>query len=178
MSSTPTPPLLVHDTLLRVLRVARFDGLSVLMVAGLFALLAAGAGDVRGALIGITVALAGALELHGTAMLQHGDARGISWLVGSQTFLLLTLLSYCAWQLTHLELEPLRLAFQSSLRIPLMKQLWAANQELGVTEETFLRQIHTTTYVCLAMATLIYQGGMTVYYLRRREAVMRALADE
>lgn len=158
-----------------MLRVARFDGLSVLLVAGGCALVSAGAGNVQGALIGVTVALAGALELHGVSLLQHGDARGIDWLVGSQIFLLVTLLGYCGWQLTHVELEPLRVAFHSSLRMPLMQQLWAANQELGMTEDTFLRQMNTMTYACLAVATLIYQTGMAVYYLRRREPVTRAL---
>jgi hypothetical protein len=178
MPSLSTPPLLVRETLLRVLRVARFDGLSVLLVAGLFALLAAGAGDVQGALIGVTVALAGAIELHGVSLLQHGDARGLDWLVGSQVFLLVVLLGYCGWRLTHVELEPLRAAFHSSLRMPLMQQMWAANRELGLTEETFLQQIHTMTYASLAIATLIYQGGMTLYYQRRREPVTRALEAE
>lgn len=180
MSSTPTPPLLVHETLRRVLRVARLDGLSILLVAGLVALLAAGAGDRQGALIGVIVALAGVLELHGASLLQSGDARGMEWLIRSQIFLLGILLAYCGWQLGHVELERLRASFHTSLQMPLMQQLWAAirEQDPSMTEDRFLRQMNTTTYVALAAATLTYQTSMAVYYFRRREPVARALADE
>lgn len=174
----PTPPLLPGETFARVLRIARFDGLSVLGFAGFYALLAAAAGDIRGAIVGVVIAGGGAIELHGVALLRHGTARGVDWLVASQIFLLIALLGYCAFRLTHLEMEPLRAAFQSALQSPLMQKLWAANQEAGRTEEEFLRQVYSTTYVCLAIAAVAYQGGMTAYYLRRREPVTRALAGE
>ena len=54
------PPLLPAETLVRVLRLAKFDGLSVLLIAGVFALLAATAGDFSGALVGLLAAGAGA----------------------------------------------------------------------------------------------------------------------
>jgi hypothetical protein len=174
---TRQPPLLPGEILARVMRTARLDGISVLAVAGVAALLAASAKDVQGAAIGVTVALAGALELHGVAMLQHRDARGVAWLVRSQLFLLTVLMAYCAWHLTRVDLEPLRTAFHSSLRLPLMKEVWAMNQELGMTEQLFLQQANTLLYVSLAIATLIYQGGMTLYYQRRRDSVTRALAE-
>jgi len=50
------PPLLPEETLLRVLRVARLDGLSVLVIAGVFALISALAGDGVGAVVGLLVA--------------------------------------------------------------------------------------------------------------------------
>jgi hypothetical protein len=174
---TPAPPLLPGETLARVLRIARMDGLSVLGVAGLFALLAAGSKDVQGAAIGVTVALAGALELHGAAMLRHRDVRGVDWLVRSQMFLLVVLMAYCAWHLTRVDLEPLRQVFRSTLRFPLMNDMWAMNQQLGLTEDMFLQQTNTLLYVTLAIATLVYQGGMALYYIRRRDPVIRALAE-
>lgn len=172
------PPLLPQEALARVVRLARLDGLSVLGVAGLFALLAGSVGDLRGALIGLAIAATGAGELHGVAVLRHGEARGINWLVGSQLALLAGMLSYCAFRLTYVDLEPLRLAFQTMLRSPAMQQMWEANQQAGMTEAKFLQQTHTLTYTSLALATLIYQGGMSLYYLRRRDAVTRALAEE
>ncbi|MEO7413553.1 MAG: hypothetical protein ABIZ81_09355 [Opitutaceae bacterium] len=175
---TTTPPLLAHEIYVRVLRIARLDGMSVLGLAGFFALTAAGAGNVQGALVGVLIALAGALELHGASMLRQGDARGIDWLVRSQFYLLLMMLGYCGWRLTRIDLEPLRAAFQIALRSPMMQKSWAANQEMGMTEDQFLQQTYTLTYVLLAIATLIYQGGMALYYLRRRDPVTRALAEE
>jgi hypothetical protein len=175
---TPTPPLLAHETFVRVLRIARMDGLSVLGVAGFFSLLAAGAGETRSAIVGVVVALAGAIELHGASLLQHGDVRGMNWLVRSQIFLLMVLLAYCGWRLTWVDLEPLRTAFHTTLRMPLMQQMWATNQEMGITEDQFLVQSYTLVYLSLAIATLVYQGGMTLYYLRRRDPVTRALAGD
>ena len=55
------PPLLPSETFRRVLRVARFDGLSVLGVSGAFALISAASQDVSGAMIGLLVAAAGAI---------------------------------------------------------------------------------------------------------------------
>ena len=174
-----TPPLLAHETFVRVLRVARFDGLSVLWVAGFFALLAAADGDFRGAVVGLIIAAAGAIELHGVAVLRHGEPRGVSWLVGSQIFLLLAMLGFCALQLTHFDVEPMRAAFERSLRLSFMRQMWEANQQqTGITETQFIRQTYALTYLTLAFVSLIYQGGMATYYLRRREPVTRALADE
>ena len=50
------PPLLPEETLFRVLRLARFNGLSVLGIAGFFAVISAAAQDVPGALVGVLVA--------------------------------------------------------------------------------------------------------------------------
>ena len=71
---TKTPPLLPEETLARVLHIARLDGWSVLGVAGLFALLAASIGDLRGAVVGVIIAGAGAGGLHGVALLRHGSS--------------------------------------------------------------------------------------------------------
>jgi hypothetical protein len=173
-----TPPLLPHETFARILRIARFDGLSVLGVAGIFALLAGAAHDYQGAFIGLAVALAGALELHGCGLLQHGYSRGMSWLIGSHLYLAVALLAYCAWRITHIDLGPLREAFHTALPPSLMQQITASNQELGLTEDQFLQRSYRLTYASLAVATLIYQGSMAVYYFRRRDAVAEALADE
>jgi hypothetical protein len=173
------PPLLhAHDIFVRVLRVARFDGLSILWVAGSLALLTAASGNVQGAVFGCLVAGAGAMELHGVGLLRHGRLDGVSWLIRSQLFLLALMFGYCALRLTHFELEPLRMAFHEMLRFPLMKQGWDLQQSMGMTEEKFLRQAYTRGYVVLALASLVYQGGMAIYYARRRNAVADALAVE
>ena len=57
------PPKLVSEVMRRVMRVARFDGISVLCLAGFFALVSAASGDVSGAAFGLLIAAAGAVEL-------------------------------------------------------------------------------------------------------------------
>ena len=164
------PPLLPEEIFQRVLRVARFDGLSVLVVAGLFALLAAAMGDYVGAIIGVLVAGAGAIELHGVTLLRHGAPRGMRWLIGSQFFLMLSVLAYCALRLAHPELAPMRAAVTDEMKAQLEVIGWSVEQFTGL--------VYRITYVAVAIATVIYQGGMAFYYQRRRGAVTSALAAE
>ena len=164
------PPLLPEETLLRVLRIARLDGLSVLVIAGLFALISALAGDGIGAVVGLLVAGAGAVELHGATLIEHSEPRGMNWLVGSQLFLLATIIGYCALRLVHPALGPLMAAVTDDMKTSLDTAGW--------TPEKFVGFVYNTTYYAVAIVTFFYQGGMALYYLRRREAVARALAPE
>jgi len=164
------PPLLPEETLHRVLRVANLDGLSVMAVAGLLALAAASVGDYNGAGVGLLVAAAGAIELHGAGLLRSGEVRGMKWLVASQPYLLAVLLGYSAIRLWSHDTTELQAVMTSDLRNSL--------EASGFSEEEFLRKFYTTVYVVLAIGTLIFQGGMTLYYVRRRTAVAAALEHE
>jgi hypothetical protein len=164
-----TPPLLPEETLHRVLRVANLDGLSVLAIAGILALAAAAGGDYAGAAIGLLVAAAGAIELHGAGLVRAGETRGMNWVVASQPYLLAVLLGYCALRLTNFDMTMLQGALTDEMRETI--------REAGYRVDQFLRLVYNLTYGTLAVATLIYQGGMTIYYLRRRAAVEAALEE-
>ena len=164
-----TPPLLPEETLHRVLRVANFNGLSVMAISGMLALAAAATGDYRGAAIGLLVAAAGAIELHGAGLLRAGEARGTQWLIASQPYLLVVVLAYCALCLASYDPTALRRAMTSEMR--------ASIAEAGYGEEHF-RMLYVTSYAVLAVGTFIYQGAMTLYYFRRRHAVTAALETE
>lgn len=164
-----TPPLLPEETLHRVLRVANIDGLSVLLIASVLALAAAASGDYRGAAIGLLVAAAGAIELHGAGLVRAGERRGMQWLVASQPYLLLVLLGYCLLRLTNFDISLLRTAMTDDMRETI--------RQAGYTVDAFLRLVYRLTYLTLAFTTVIYQGGMTIYYLRRRGAVEAALEE-
>lgn len=164
------PPLLPEEIYQRVLRLARFDGLSVLVIAGGFALLAASMGDYVGAAIGLLVAGAGAIELHGVTLLRHSEPRGMRWLIGSQFFLMFSVLSYCAVRLVHPELTPLRAAVTDEMRAQL--------EVIGWNVEQFTKLVYRLTYLAVALATIVYQGGMAFYYQRRSAAVGLALTPE
>jgi hypothetical protein len=162
------PPLLPEETLYRVLRLARFNGLSVLVIAGFFSLVSAASHDVPGAIVGVLVAGAGALELHGVSLLRNGYARGTTWLVWSQLYLLAVVLIYVGMRLSHVDIEPLRQAITEEMRESI--------SVAGLSEEQFLRMIYTTSSVVFAVVTFFYQGGMALYYQRRRAAITAALA--
>ena len=164
------PPLLPAETLARVLRLARLDGLSVLLIAGVFALLAAMAGDLSGALIGLLAAGAGAVELHGVSLLEEKEPRGMDWLIGSQLFLLFSILAYCAVRMAHLELPPVPDMF-----VPVID---ASAQQFGMSREEYMTFVQRLGLQTVAVVSFFYQGGLAVYYFRRRDPVTRALADK
>jgi len=52
-----------------------------------------------------------------------------------------------------------------------------AAQQNNITVEQLLIEGMTTLYAMVGAITVLYQGGMTVYYLRRRVAVEIALQE-
>lgn len=164
------PPLLPEEALVRVYRVARIDGTGILAVAAFFACVSAISGDFLGAIAGLLVAGCGALELHGAGLLRQGEERSVTWLVGSQFFLLISILGYCGVRLLSLEIPPI----PEDLRP--MVEMSAA--QAGMTVEEYLHAVYRLGLWLVALLSLIYQGGMMLYYLRRRDGVYRALAKE
>lgn len=164
------PPLLPEETLARVLRLAKLDGTSVLVLGAVFAVMAASGGDARFAIIGLLAAGAGAIELHGAALLRQGEPRGTQWLIASQPLLLVVIYAYCVLRLTHFEMPPIPDRFHDALEL--------SAQQLGLTIEGYFRMVNRLTAQVVAVVATIYQGWMMVYYLRRRRAVARALVTE
>jgi hypothetical protein len=161
------PPLLPEETLARVLRLARGDGMGVLMVATFFALTSAAMGDFWGAVVWLLVAGAGAIELHGGTLLHDAEPRGLNWLIASQLLFLLVVLGFCALRLTHYDLAPIREAMTDEMR--------ASLREANYDEEDFLRLVYTTTYLAMGGVTLLYKSALAFYFFRRRGAVAAAL---
>jgi hypothetical protein len=171
------PPLLPAEIVARLLRVARFDGGSVLVLCGALAIASAWYGDLTGAIIGVLIAGAGAFELHGAGLIKAGEPRGLNWLVASQLYLLGTILSYVGWRLMSYDPAVVRHLLDPMLHTP---DLQAQLAEAGATEADLLatvRTIYFSGFGLVAVGTLFYQGGMALYYHRRRAAVTAALAE-
>ncbi len=163
------PPLLPSEALARVIRLAKFDGYSVLVLGGLFALSSAAVRHFPLTTIGLLAAGAGAVELHGVALLRRGAPRGMAWLIASQPLLIVVLLAYAALRLWWLEIGPL----PDAVRVMFVVHA----ERLQVSTEDFVAGINRVMAVAVALIALIFQGGMLIYYLRRRKAVARALAE-
>jgi hypothetical protein len=164
------PPPLPADTLRRVIKIARLDGMSVIVVSGLCALVAAAMGDLVSAFFGLIVAAAGCGEWHGAKLLRRGEARGLDWLVRSQLYLLSVILIYAMTRMASYDPEYVR-----SLITPEIKQIF---QEAGMSVEDIMplvRRAFYAGYGTLAVVTLIYQGGLALYYRRRAAVVQTAL---
>ena len=159
------PPLLPEEALYRAVKTARMDGTLVLAIAGTLALLSALDKDRVGALVGIIVSAAGAIELHGTSLLRAGFHRGVRWLVGSQLYLLAIVVGWAAYRLGHPDLEPVHKAIiEGNI---LTDQQRDAIKQSGMSLDQFLLAAYRLGYAAVIIATLLYQGGMALYYARR-----------
>ena len=167
------PPLLPDEVLMRVYRLARRDGTSVLIIASVFSLFAAIAGDIAGAMIGLSVAGAGALELQGCHLLREGEPRGVRWLITSQLALMTVILMYCILRLMNFQPELIEQAIS-----PQMRDIFT---EAGYTTEmikSLVQKIYYLTYSLVGIITIIYQGMMARYYHQRTEAITQACTEE
>ena len=161
------PPHLPIETLARVLRLARLDGMGALVIATFFALTAASIGEIAGATVWLLVAGMGAIELHGVALLRAGGKRGLNWLIASQYLLLLVVLVHCGLRFAHYDPTAMRQAMTPEMRSTLAQ----ANYE----EEDFLRMVYVGTYSAIAATMLVYKLCLVRYYHRRRTAIHAAV---
>lgn len=144
----------------------------MLILSGAFAVLAALNRDLTGALAGCFAAGAGAVELHGTHRLEESDPEGVSWLIRAQLLLLGTVLLYASARI--LQFDPAEL---QRILTPEAKKEFVT---LGLSDEQILPMLaqgYRTLYTTVAIVTLLYQGGMALYYHRRRGAIQIALAE-
>lgn len=162
-SVEPTPE---EKTYRRVLFVAGFDGWSVVIVAGLGMLLSLLFGSLNGIFVGLLLIGAGAMELHGRRLLRRRNAAGMRWLVRAQLFLLSVILVYCASRLGSFDAE--------TAMGNLTPDMEAALTEAGLAKADILPLVQTAfvaTYAILALLTLIFQGGLALYYRSRTDRV-------
>jgi len=155
----------------RVLFIAALDGWSVIGAAGLGTLVTLVFGDLGGSFVGLLVAGAGAMELHGRRQLRRRDAGGMRWLVRAQTFLLGVILIYCVSRLGSFDPETAMANLTPDMEVAL--------REAGLTRADIQPLVHATfvaTYATVAALTLIVQGGLTLYYRSRTPRVTAFLA--
>jgi hypothetical protein len=163
------------EILARVTRVARFDGTSVLAVSGSVALLSAACRDVTGATVGLMVAAAGAIELHGVGLLRANNIAGMRWLVSAQVWLMSVILAYVAYRIARPDIEGF---IQFISTAPVGDAFEQAAAQVGKTLREYVLDAFRAFYLAVAVLTVVYQGGMAVYYLKRRGAIQVALEEE
>jgi len=175
------PPPLPSEVLARVLRTSGIDGFSLVFIAGGFGLISSAFADGLGALVGGLAAGAGMIELRGRQKLRAGDVRGITWLVRSQLILLAVILFYVAYQLRNFDPLPLLANIEASLasaQRSLGLEVTSLASSYGLSEKEFSAFIQTATrvaYVAVGFISVLFQGGLAVYYHRRAQAVANAL---
>ncbi len=180
---TPPPPTPAQKTLRRVQTVAYVDGWGVVAVAGLSLLLTLATGQLMGLFVSAFVLLGGVIELRGRRALLRRDPDGVRLLVRAQLIILAVILVYCLRCILSFDTGYLRdqvlpeanQALQAMLGVSLNDLLG----ESGLTTADLVplvRQAFMLTYAAVAVTSLLYQGGLALYYRRRADLVREALA--
>jgi len=163
----PTPQ---EKSLKRVLAISRLNGWSVAVVASLGTIATLLLGDLTGTLVGLLAIGSGVMEIRGHRLVARRQAEGMKWLVRSQLLLLGVLLAYCATRLGSFDAE--------TAMANLTPDMEAVLKEAGLERADILPLVRITylaTYGAVALTCLIYQGGMALYYSRKRDPVTQAL---
>lgn len=163
----PTPQ---DKALKRVLLVSAIDGWSVTVIASLGVLLTLIIGDWLGTGIGLLVLAAGVLELHGRRQIMRRDSDGLKQLVRAQLFLLAVILVYCTSRLGSFDAD--------TAMASLTPDMEALLKEAGLERADILPLVRITffaTYGGVALLSLLFQGGLILYYRRKTRLVTEAL---
>ncbi len=162
-----TPKEILH----RVMRTARLNGWSIAIFAGLCALVSLASGDVVGGVIGLIVAAGGVVEIRGLGKLRQHDADGgMTLLIRSQWIVLGSIWAYTLGQLAGFDPQTAMGQLTPDMK-SILDQAGLSNEELM----RLLRIIFYSMYATVLLVTLIYQGGLALYYSRRRATVREAL---
>lgn len=163
----PTPQ---DKALKRVLLVSAIDGWSVTVIASLGVLLTLIIGDWLGTGIGLLVLAAGGLELRGRRQIMRRDSDGLKQLVRAQLFLLAVILVYCTGRLGSFDAD--------TAMANLTPDMEALLKEAGLERADILPLVRITffaTYGGVALLSLLFQGGLILYYRRKTRLVTEAL---
>lgn len=159
----------------RVLSLARGDGWSIVSVAGLGGLYSLTQGAWLEAATALLVVAAGAGELHGRRRLLAGERRGLSWLIAAQLSLLGLIWLYAWWRWTHFDAAVFWERLPAPARAEIDRQLLAGGLEPELDRPLLLALMNGMACALLAFLTLLYQGGMALYYALQRRYVAEAL---
>lgn len=154
-----------------MLRTAKLNGLSIVIIAGICALGSLAFGDWVGAGYGVLVVAGGWLELSGRKQLLRGNADGMRRLVRSQMVVLSVILIYAVSRIGSFDLDTALGGMTAEMRT----ELTQSGVDLN-SLQPMVRLMFYALYIGVIVGSVIYQGGMALYYQRRTEAVKRALA--
>jgi len=174
----PRPP---DQVLRRVLAVSRLNGWSVALFAGLCALGALPFGDLVSFAVGALVAVGGVMEIRGNHQLRRRDPDGMRLLVRSQLFVLGVIWVYAVPRLLSFDATYVQDQVIPNLRDNLAAVGMSMDeflQEVGLDEKQIVPLVHRVflaLYGSVMLATLVYQGGLALFYRHRAAAVEAAL---
>ena len=162
-----TPP---EKTLKRILLITAIDGWSIIVLASLGVLLTFILGDWVGSCVGLLVLAAGVMEIRGRRRLTQRDASGMQQMVRAQLFLLAVILVYCASRLGSFDADTALASLTPDMEAMLKEAGLARADILPIVRTAFI-----ATYGLVAFLSLLFQGGLILYYRRKTRLVTEAL---
>ena len=149
----------------KIMRISAINAWSVTIIAGAFTLLSLVGLSIAGVVVGAAVTAAGFMEMHGQKSLQSDPSQARQWMVGSQVWLMSCVLGYCGWRLLMLDPSNPFAVFGEEAG-----QLMQLIDIMGITSaelERLFIQAYRITYGLIAALTVLFQGGLALYYRSR-----------
>jgi hypothetical protein len=156
----------------RLLAIARFDAISLIVVAGPAALVALVLREWPSAAVGVAVALCGWLEWLGQRQLSRSHRHGLGWMCTAQLVCLLAILLYARHLAGQARADHILQLLPSFTR----EQLFEVFPDSESAEE-FLLFVQRLMVAAIALVAIVYQGAMALYYLRAR-ALVRTVFEQ
>ncbi len=165
------PALPPEQRLQRLLRLARADALSLVVVAGPAAVVSLCWREWFGAAVGAGITLCGVLEWTGRNRLARRERSGLTWMVVAQLACLALILFY---------VRSLALAPQTDRILALLPAFTREQLDLTFPDpeelHALLAALQRLSTALLAIVAILYQGGMALYYLRARPLALSVFA--
>ena len=160
-----------EKTLRNVLTISVIDGWSVTLFAGFCTLVSLAFGEWIGVYIGGLITASGVMGLHGRRKLLRGDANGMNGLVRAQVVILATIGLYAFRNLLAFDEATIMEGLTSEMRTVL--------DQYGISTDTLramLKPVYYGFYLVVIGLTLLFQGGLALFYHSRKAKVSEALA--
>ena len=157
----------LHRPLARAARLARSNARGYVLFGALTLVVAIAFGlDPLGLAIGAIVTGVGVAQLRATRRLQHADASAPRALARNELLLMGAIAGYAVLKLTLLRETGADLEAQ-------LGDTGALGIDIGELAES----MNSLVYSTVLAVTLLYQGGLALYFLRRRPALERYVAE-
>ena len=152
--------LISEKRIRRAEQISRVNSWSIIGFAGLSSVVVLFLGNFYGVLVGLAVVLGGYFELRGHQYLRKREISAIPWLVGSQLYLIVVLWAYSLKNLLSFDASNPWAPFSRGMK----EFILAINPDVQLVEG-MLKVSYFLVYLSLILAVLIYQGGLSIYYM-------------
>lgn len=162
---------LPEPTLRRVLALSLMDGWCMTLFSGFCTSVSLLTGEWTGACVGAIVMSCGVTTLRSRKRLIVGDAVGIVWLLRAQLVVLTIVFLYVLGNLLAYDTAALMAHLTPEIR-NMLDQYGVSLADL----ESLMKPLYFGIYLLVMAGTLLFQGGLALFYKTRRGQVTAELA--